>query len=204
MPVFFYVSAIAAGCAMVIFESVLSSRISKRGLEIGLLSEIARVAVFILAVLFTMKVVDLIDRDAAGLLFVLRPETFYYWGEVLVGIIAPFVLLALPRVRASKNGLFAGAVLIVIGFVLNRMNVSMTALQGSWQNGSYFPSWMEVAISLAIVTVGFIVFATIAKFFPVFTNPEIEEAPSSVGEWELDLANASKVNTGDHHYEIEV
>ncbi len=64
LPVFFYVSAIAAGCGMIIFESFLSSRAFHRGLEMGLLSEIGRVAVVMLAVYLTMKVVDLADRNA--------------------------------------------------------------------------------------------------------------------------------------------
>ena len=58
LPVFFYVSAIAVGCAMVIFESFMSSRAFAKGLEMDLLDDIARfgvvmLAIFLLAIWFT-------------------------------------------------------------------------------------------------------------------------------------------------------
>lgn len=167
LPVFFYVSAIAVGCAMVIFESFMSSRAFRKGLEMDLLDDIARFGVVMLAVLLTMKIADLSSRNAFSLLFIPRNETYLYWLEVVVGIVAPLLLLSRARVRQNRNGLFAGAVLIILGFLLNRINISVTGMEG-WAGVSYFPSWMELSVTAMIVTVGFIVFAWAAKNLPLF------------------------------------
>ena len=175
LPVFFFFSAISVGCAMIIFESFLSARAFKKGLEIHLLSEIARVGVVMLAVYLTMKVLDLNSRSALSLLLVPRTETYLYWLEVLLGVIAPLILFSIPKVRGSHNGLFLGAVLIILGFVLNRMNISITGME-AWSGVSYFPSWMEITVTMAIVTAGFIVFRLTAKYLPLFKHDHETDA----------------------------
>ena len=55
------------------------------------------------------------------------------------------------------------SVLTVLGIVLNRFNVSLVAF--NWQLAPadrYFPSWMEIALSIFIVTVGLLIFSFIA------------------------------------------
>ncbi len=171
LPVFFYVSAIAVGCAMVIFESILSSRAFRKSLETNLLAELARISVVALAVYATMKIVDLKDRDVISLLFLPRAETYFYWAEITVGVIAPIILFSIRKARESQTGLFAGATMIITGFIMNRLNISLTGMEG-WAGLSYFPSWMEISVTLTIVTVGFIAFRLAAKYLPVF-KPEL-------------------------------
>jgi Ni/Fe-hydrogenase subunit HybB-like protein len=196
MPVFFYVSAIAAGCAMIIFESFLSSRAFKRGLEFDLLDDIARVCAVMLAVYATMKVVDLSDRGMFPLLLVPRVETYMYWLEATVGVIAPFLLLSRERVRRNPQALFVGATLVVLGFIINRMNVAITGMEG-WSGASYFPSFTEFSITLMIVTFGFIAFYLIARYFPVFTHPvdDEREAPVHAGlVWTKEIESVSRLS----------
>jgi Ni/Fe-hydrogenase subunit HybB-like protein len=193
LPVFFYVSAIAAGCGMVIVESFLSSRAFKKGLEMNLLTEIGRVAVMVLAVYLTMKIVDLADRNALSLLFQPRMETYLYWLEITVGVVAPLLLLSRKRVRQSRNGLFASAVMIILGFILNRMNIGISGMEG-WAGKSYFPSWMEISVTLSIVVAGFIFFSLAAKYLPLFKHEEKEPVKIPVREWEEDLRTVSQLN----------
>ncbi|MBI5215494.1 MAG: Ni/Fe-hydrogenase cytochrome b subunit [Ignavibacteriae bacterium] len=176
LPVFFFVSAISVGCAMVIFESFLSSRAFKRGLEMDLLTEIGRISVVMLAVLTTMKVVDLLDRHAISLLFIPRMETYLYWAEVSIGILIPMAMLAIRKVRESHGGLFASAAMIIIGFIFNRMNIGITGME-AWAGVSYFPNWMEISVTLSIVVLGFIVFSLAAKYLPIFKHeqPKLHE-----------------------------
>jgi Ni/Fe-hydrogenase subunit HybB-like protein len=192
LPVFFYVSAIAAGCGMIIFESFLSSRAFHRGLEMGLLSEIGRVAVVMLSVYLTMRIVDLADRNAFSLLFVPRMETYLYWLEITVGVLAPLVLLSQAKVRERQNGLFAGAVMIILGFVLNRMNIGISGME-AWAGKSYFPSWMEIAVTLSIVVAGFVLFGLAAKYLPLFTHEQSHEHHVPSREWIEDLRTVSQL-----------
>lgn len=193
LPVFFYVSAIAAGCGMIIFESFLSSRAFNRGLELNLLTEIARVGVVMLGVYTVMTVVDLADRKALPLLFQARTETYFFWFEKLVGVIAPFVLLSQRKIRENETGLFWSASMIIIGFVLNRLNISITGMEG-WAGQSYFPSWMEIMVTLSIVVVGFIVFALAAKYLPLFTHEKHEPRHAPEMAWMEDLRSVSQPN----------
>jgi Ni/Fe-hydrogenase subunit HybB-like protein len=58
---------------------------------------------------------------------------------------------------------------VVLGFILNRLNVAITGFERS--NGTpYFPSWNEISITLFLVTVGFIAFGMAAKYLPVFPH----------------------------------
>jgi Ni/Fe-hydrogenase subunit HybB-like protein len=194
MPVFFYVSAIAAGCAMIIFESFLSARAFGKSIEMSLLSKIAQVSVVMLAVYATMKFVDLANQGALGLLVAPRKETYFFWTEMGLGVFLPIALLAQRRVRENQTGLFIGAVFVLLGFVANRLDISITGME-SWAGVAYFPSWMEIAVTLTIVTTGFIVFSLAARYLPLFAH---HEAPSHRGADEYqrvfseDLASVSE------------
>ncbi|MBZ5497601.1 MAG: Ni/Fe-hydrogenase cytochrome b subunit [Acidobacteriia bacterium] len=191
LPIFFFVSALAAGCAMVIFESTLSARVFHRGLELKILDEIGRIAVVLLGVCLVMRVMDGYYRDISTLLFVPRMETYLYWFEMLVGVIAPIILLSQARIRKSKNGLFVCAVMIIIGFITDRLNIALTGMQAS-AGMSYFPSWMETSITLAIVTFGFVAFSLAAKYLPVYEQEEHAAAASLPEAWVEDLALISE------------
>ena len=84
--------------------------------------------------------------------------------------------------------------MIIIGFVMDRMNITITGMEAS-AGTHYVPSWMEVSITLAIVTAGFIAFALAAKYLPVFEHEaaEREESkPKPIAEaWIEDLAMVS-------------
>ncbi len=194
MPVFFYTSAIAAGCAMIIFESFISSRAFKRGLELNLLTEISRVCVVMLGVYSIMKIVDLNDRHMFSLLLVPRFETYMFWAEVAVGVIIPFILFSQKKVRKSPNGLFIGASMVVVGFVMNRMNIAITGMEG-WSGATYVPSFTEFMITMMIVTIGFVAFYFIAKYFPVFTHEEHHdgnEPAHAATAWKHDVESVSR------------
>ncbi len=182
LPVFFYLSAIGVGCAMVIFESFMSSRAFKREIEMPILIQLGRVIVVVLMVYLVIKVQDLLDRNVFGAVWVLSLETVLYWVEIGLGVLLPMLLLAIPRVRLRPIGLLTAAVLVVLGFVLNRMNVSITGMEG-WAKVGYFPSWMEVTITVMFVAVGFALFALAARYLPVFPPQAPQEKESEAVTW---------------------
>jgi hypothetical protein len=77
-------------------------------------------------------------------------------------------------VRRSANGLFFAAMLTVMGFVINRLNVSITGML-AWSGADYFPSWMEFAVTMAIVAAGFALFGLAVRYLPVFPAAEVAE-----------------------------
>ncbi len=174
LPILFFVSAVSVGLAMVIVESKLSSRAFGRGLEMPILTEVGRVLVGALGLYGFMRIFDLFNRGMLGEAFTFSYESSMFLVEFGLGVILPMVILASSRRRASEKWLYAGSLFAVMGFVVNRMNVSMTGFEGA-QGGHYIPSWAEVMITLMLVAVGFAAFSWIVNNFPVY--PEEAKEP---------------------------
>jgi Ni/Fe-hydrogenase subunit HybB-like protein len=170
MPYLFFISAVAVGPAMVIIESYLSSRAFHREIEIQLLSQISKVTVVALAVYLVLKIEDINSMKLWPFLFNLNYQGMMYWAEISVGVITPMCLLISPRVRTNTRGLFISALLVVTGFVFNRLNVAITSIEQS-AGVNYFPSWIEISISLMIIAMGFAVFRFAVKYLPIFPEP---------------------------------
>jgi Ni/Fe-hydrogenase subunit HybB-like protein len=74
---------------------------------------------------------------------------------------------------------------VVLGFVTNRLNVSITGMEAS-AGMRYVPKWTEIAVTGAIIAAGFALFGMAAKYLPIFpaeapVKPE-ELARESVGK----------------------
>ncbi len=179
LPLLFYVSAIAAGCAMVIFESHLSFRAFGHRLKQDVLADIGRILLVVLVIYLLMKIYDFFMRGVWSELFLLRMETGLFWLEILAGIIVPIVLLSIRKIRLSTRGLYIAAVCTIVGFLLNRLNVSTTGFVAS-SGVNYFPSWMEIAVTLALVATGFFIFAMAVRYLPIFEHPEEGSKPERV------------------------
>ncbi|GMV40622.1 MAG: hypothetical protein AMXMBFR64_23380 [Myxococcales bacterium] len=175
LPVFFFISAVAAGLAMTIVESYLSHRAFGHRLEDDLLAGMSRVIVVVLAVLGMWKLQDLWGRGNLPLVFQFTPEAVLFWGEIGLGMVLPMVLFAMPRVRRNRHAMFFAAVLTVMGFIVNRLNVSITGMVGS-SGVAYLPSIYEIGVTLALCAVGFTAFAAAVKYLHVFPQSEMKHA----------------------------
>jgi Ni/Fe-hydrogenase subunit HybB-like protein len=175
LPVLFFVSAVCVGLAMVIVESRLSARAFGRQLELPLLRQVGRVLAGMLGIYGVMRLLDLGNRGALGEAFSLSYESSLFLVEFVAGVLLPMALLMVPRIRMSARGLNGAALLAVIGFVTNRLNVSLTGFEMA-QGGHYVPAWSEVAITLMLVAIGFAAFGFAVRHFNVFPEETKEEA----------------------------
>jgi len=169
LPLFFFVSAVAVGLAMVIFESYLSFRFLGHRLKPRVLTSLARGSVVVLSVYFVMRVFDLFFRGAAGYVFAPGIEAPLFLAELGLGVLLPIILFANERVRNSRQGLFIAASFVVLGFVLGRLNVGITGFEQS-SGGGYFPSFLELSITVMLVVVGFVTFGQAVKHLPIFNH----------------------------------
>ncbi|MBI3921743.1 MAG: Ni/Fe-hydrogenase cytochrome b subunit [Armatimonadetes bacterium] len=167
LPVFFYVSAIGAGMSMVIFESYMSHRAFGTSLHRDVLEGLAKGSATVLLVCLIGRLIDLAARGKMGLILEGSSESRMFLLEILLGGLLPVVLYLTPRVRKSRIGLYLTAILALCGFVLYRLNVSLTGLQ-RYAGHTYFPTWMEVSTTVFIVACGFAAFGGIARWLPVF------------------------------------
>ena len=167
LPLYFFLSAVGVGFAMVIFESFLSARAFNRELEIDLLSLAGLISVIILMLGFVLKFGELIESGNISLLLSINEKSLLYYLEVLIGVLIPFGLLIQKNIRHDKKWLYIATVMILAGFILNRMNVAITSIT-SGAGVNYFPSVNEISITLMLVVLGMWAFGLITKFFPVF------------------------------------
>ena len=169
LPVFFFVSAIGIGLAMTIVESSLSARYFKKHLELPLIQELGRILAVVLAFYFVLRMQDLLTRGVLARLLEARVETYFFLLEIVAGVLLPMALLFSARVRRSAGWLLAAASLVILGFMTNRLNVSII---GMWESSGmrYIPKWSEVAVSAMIVVIGVMIFAAAAKYLPIFSS----------------------------------
>ena len=185
LPLLFYISAIGVGLAMTIFESWHSSRAFGRALELPLLAGIARVLAVVMSVYLWIRFLDLLHRNALVLLARNRTETWLFGLEMALMIVPP-ILLYQSKIRMRPGALYACAVMVVFGFIANRLNVGITGLEAG-SGTHYIPKWSEIAVTLSIVAVGFATFRGIAQYFPIFEAQAHEAARSEMEESEEDL-----------------
>lgn len=167
IPFLFIISCVAAGLCMTIFESFLSARAFGREIELPLLSQLAKVVVVVLALYFTVRIQDLVNRDALQYVFEPTYQSMMFIGEVVLGVLVPLALLLFKKVRTSKTGLFYSSVLVLLGFVAHRLNTAITSME-QWQTRTYIPSWQELSITIALAAFGFVAFSFVARYFDVF------------------------------------
>jgi Ni/Fe-hydrogenase subunit HybB-like protein len=167
LPLQFFVSAVFVGLAMVIFESTVSSKVFRKPLEKDILVGLGKALPYILTLYLLMKVGDIVARGAVGEAFTMSTQAIMFWAEILIGVVLPLALLMSSEISRSSSGLFWSALFVIVGVVLNRLNVTIIGLRvQSWQ--TYFPSWMEFAISIGIVSAGLIVFSVAARQLPIY------------------------------------
>ena len=180
LPVYFYLSAISAGFAMVIFESYLSARAFNHGLKLKLLSICGLISLIFILVNFALKIVYLTAAGKLQYLMIQSSTTYLFYLEILLGTIVPAFFLSSKKFRENKKYLYFSSLFVIAGFLLNRMNVSVTSL-AAMTTASYFPSVYEISVTLMLCTIGMWAFKFITANFPVFEE-EHEDEPESILE----------------------
>lgn len=190
LPVLFFVSAVGLGLMMATMEAVISSWLYQKGIEKNLLAGLGKAAAWVLAFYAFLKLGDLAYQQKLGLLLTGSWESVLFVFELLLTAILPAILLAFQHVRTSKGGLTAVAAMVTIGFIMNRIFVSGVATISA-TGTDYFPSLMEIIISLTVVSGGILTFLFFVENFRVYetevgttTVPSpIEAAGTPRGGW---------------------
>ena len=74
------------------------------------------------------------------------------------------------QVQATRV-LDASGLLVVMGFVVNRLNVSLTGFEAA-QGRTYVPAMSELVVTLMLVAVSFFAFGQAVKWLPVYPEEE--------------------------------
>ncbi|MGD1985089.1 MAG: polysulfide reductase NrfD, partial [Desulfobacterales bacterium] len=182
LPVFFFVSSIFAGLSMVILEGALAHRFLHDKMDETHLKESKAVALgFGKAASFVMM-----GYVAIKLIGIAIDNNWHYlatgWGlwfllELLGFVALPAFIYAVAAREQNLRLVRWSSIIAVLGVVLNRLNISLIAF--NWHLPSadrYFPSWMEVAISVFVVTVGIVAYRFICTRMPIlYEHPDYQQ-----------------------------
>ncbi len=181
LPIYFFVTSVIAGLSMVIFEGTLShhylhdkmDEAHLAGSE-GLVLGFGKAAAWVLAGYFVIKIIGVAADNNWHHLS--SGYGAWFLVEVLGFVALPGFLYAVG-VRDKNTRLIRWtAAWTVLGIIVNRFNVSMVAFNYHLPSSErYFPHWMEIGISVFIVTVGVVVYRFICTRMPIlYEHPDYE------------------------------
>jgi Ni/Fe-hydrogenase subunit HybB-like protein len=175
LPIMFFVSSIFAGLSMVIFEGSISHRVfaehiseenhhAEKGIIIGL-SKICTGTMF--AYFFLQMLVFIHDQNYALLN---TPMGYWYLMEMLGFVLLPMILYFISYRKRNVTLVKIASVMTMIGIILNRLNVTVIGFKWNAQV-HYYPSWMEIAVTLAVIFTEIWIFRWIVNRLPVLQEP---------------------------------
>jgi len=172
LPVNFFISAIALGLMMVSLESLSTHWLYKRKQNTNLISKLCKALAVILSIYIIVRIADIIINGKLSLIFNGSWESNLFIAEILISVIIPIILFSKSEWRNNVTIQWSGSILVVFGMVFNRINVGgLTML--SVTGDSYVPSWMEITISLGVVSAAVLVFLFALENFNIWkSKPE--------------------------------
>ncbi|MCZ7614074.1 MAG: Ni/Fe-hydrogenase cytochrome b subunit [Ignavibacteriaceae bacterium] len=186
LPVHFFISCVAAGLSMIIFESYLIARsctkeqgFTNTGLKINILSGAAFVVWIALIAGLLLKLYDFISNGKLHYLTVPSLETNLFYLEIILGTIFPIILLSNKKIRQDKKWLYIISICVISGLILNRINVAITGLAAT-SGVNYFPSFDEISITMMLVVMAIFAFKLIAKNFSLFADEDSEHTSNVI------------------------
>jgi Ni/Fe-hydrogenase subunit HybB-like protein len=203
IPILFFVSSIFAGLSLVIFEGSISHKVF--GYQLGhkdherhnkIVLGLGKICAASLFVYFFLKILVFIHGGHWEYLGTGMGS--WYLVEILGFVLVPCLVYVFGLRNRSVGLIRTAAVLAMVGIILNRLNISIFAYKW-YAPVRYFPSWMEVAVTAAVILTEIWVFRWIVNRMPVLRKPpvwveekEIEEGKArvpakiaEVGEWKV-------------------
>ncbi len=174
LPVYFYLTAIAAGLGMTVFESYLSARAYGVKFNLNLLSRLAKIIPYVLGTYFVLRMGELFI--SGNYMYLLKggwPAAMFI-AEILGGVLYPLFCFIDPKTRENLDGIVWASVFVMGGLILNRINTTLSFFSGDF----YLPAWSELAVSIGLTCLGFIMFDAAVRFLPMFPEPKPEVTKS--------------------------
>ena len=176
----FLASAIIMGFAVVIFEGALTVLGLGRRLELHLYRRLAKLGRWSIAFYLFVRFADLIYRDALGAITETpwRMTMFIIENALLV---LPLIILVHPRWRGNARMLFFSAACLLLAGAVLRFNALIVGFNPP-AGYTYFPSVIEILVSVGLLAVEVIGFTYIVKRFPILPPRKKTVAPGTLAD----------------------
>lgn len=172
IPVLFLVSSVFAGLSMVIFEGTVSLKVFANKLSqnhrdehksiVRSLSGICAGAMF---AYFFLQV--LVFIHGKHWVYLGTKMGWWYVTELIGFVLIPMIMYFMAYRRDYQYLIRAASVVTMIGIVVNRLNVTVIGFR--WDSSHhYFPSWMEIIVTITVIFTEIWIFRWIILRMPVF------------------------------------
>ncbi len=172
MSYLFFLSAIAAGLAMVSIETIWSHRAFKMKQDREIVAGLARGTAVALAVYIVLRFSAIAANGAVDRIFAGDMASVIFLVEMVLFTIMPMLLLFLPSVQQSVDNVMACQMAVVTGVIVNRFAVALLT-QGAGGQG-YFPSWIEFAVTLGLISLGIFLYRFAVVTWPILSHAKAE------------------------------
>jgi len=166
LPVVFLLQALLAGLAMTAIAVDLTLRGLGLQIDRRLYRYIGDLIRVILAIYLALRVGDWFGAREIELLFV--PDRFglLMWLELVIGVLVPLGIL-FTRLKTHIAGPFWAGVFILIGIFIDKLVVTWIGLAEP-SPVTYFPSAIEIMITVGIAAGAFLLYGAVARYFELF------------------------------------
>jgi Ni/Fe-hydrogenase subunit HybB-like protein len=181
IPVLFFISSIFAGLSMVIFEgsishNVFSYQISEKNHhhQSGIIHGLAKICAGALFAYFFLQLLVFIHGQRWDLLN--TPMGYWFLLEMFGFVLLPMMLFLYSYRNYNILMIRIAAIITMLGVILNRLNVTVIGFR--WDAAiRYVPTWMEIAVTLAVIFTEIWIFRWV-----VYRMPVLRDSPSWVNE----------------------
>jgi Ni/Fe-hydrogenase subunit HybB-like protein len=175
IPILFFVSSIFAGLSMVIFEGSISSRVFSNQISDkdhrahnGILHGLSKICAGAMFAYFFLQVLVFIHQKRWDLLD--TPMGYWFLTEMLGFVLLPMLLFFYSYRKRNLFTIKLAAILTMIGIIINRLNVTVIGFQWD-ERFHYYPSWMEIVVTLAVIFTEIWIFRWVVLRLPVLRDP---------------------------------
>lgn len=168
LPWFFLITSFFAGPAMVLIDTLWSSRAYNYQLDIKALVRLARVGGYLMAGYLIWKIYDLFVLGAAQNMFAGDFKGNLFLVELGLGVLLPIIICFSQWIQ-TKMGMLSFALLCVFGVAMNRFNVVFTGMFDTL-GPTYVPNFVEWIISIGLIALVLIMYLFIVENFNIYNQ----------------------------------
>jgi molybdopterin-containing oxidoreductase family membrane subunit len=192
LPVMFIISAVAGGMSLTMLATMIVGLLRRQQfLPDPVCASLTRTVGFITLGYLYIKIWDWAatsyysnspaTADILSRLHATTPYTTTFWGvEILLGGLAPAIILLIPNLCKRKPFAMFALAMVVIGVVVNRWNITLSGLVAppDWSPGvlgnivavSYFPSLVEICVAIGIVSYALLGFTLGVRYLEIYPH----------------------------------
>ncbi|HUP62237.1 MAG TPA: Ni/Fe-hydrogenase cytochrome b subunit [Thermoanaerobaculia bacterium] len=174
LPLFYLVTCLAMGYAIVVIESSFSAIAFGRKPAMRILNRLGTFAAWGTLLFVALRFIDLAIKGRLPLLARFNLYSALFWAETLLFVV-PFVILLTKKNNASLGSLLRAAMLVALAGALYRFDTFLVAFDPGpgWH---YFPSVSEQLITIGLVALELAIYVAVVKNFPILSGEQNVQA----------------------------